>query len=194
MANVSTPFLPDYQFSELHESKPMPFPAESILHAVDNFDIRSDWFANIFLTLRELPLSVRKCYSGEPVSKTEAFGLHKFTLLNRSANELSLGLLGKFWRPDMGLVPIPDAESFVSCRDDSVAKLVLRFKVIEMPNKMRSLRTETFVYCPSRKVKLLFLPYWIIIRIVSGWIRQRTLMLIRQQLEKEVGSSLPPQS
>lgn len=192
MTTSSTPFLPDYQFSELHESKPMAFSAEAIIDAVENFDMRADWVADLLLTVREWPSRVRGWFGSTTAPEEEAFGFHKFTLLQRSVNELSLGLVGKFWRPDMGLVAISDTAAFEACSDNTVAKLVLRFQVIEKANNTCSLRTETFIYCPSRKTKLLFLPYWIAIRAASGWIRMRTLKLIQQQMSTAPGAGLPP--
>lgn len=184
MRRTSTPlpFLPDYQFSELHESAPMASSAQAILDAVENFDMRADWVADLLLTAREWPSRVRGWLGGMTSSEEGAFGFHKFTVLRRTADELSLGLVGKFWRPDMGLVAIPDAAAFEACNDDTVAKLVLRFQVVERASNVFSLRTETFIHCPSRKTQLLFLPYWITIRVASGLIRRRTLRLIRRRL------------
>jgi hypothetical protein len=50
---------------------------------------------------------------------------------------------------------------------------------------MRTLRTETFVYCASTRSKMLFTPYWLLIRLASGWIRQRNLAAIQRQFSTE---------
>ena len=192
MTRPSVPFLPAYQFSERHDSKPMAFTANTILDKVETYDIRTDWVANLLLTVREWPSRVRGVLSNTPLQQEETFGLHTFTLLQRSANELSLGLVGKFWRPDMGLVTIPDAAAFEAFSDPTVAKLVLRFQVLEETDSACILRTETFIYCPTPQTKWLFWPYWVVIRAASGWIRSRTLRLIHQQLVKEAAGTRPP--
>ncbi|WP_211208263.1 hypothetical protein [Leeia oryzae] len=185
-------FLQDYQFSERHDSEPMAFTADAILAKVETFDMRSDWVTDLLLTVREWPTRLQGLFSNKSPQAKAAFGLHTFTLLQRSSNELSLGLVGKFWRPDMGLVAIPDVAAFKAFNDHSAAKLVLRFQVTERPGNTCILRTETFIYCPTPRTKRLFLPYWIAIRAASGWIRKRTLKLIHQQLAKDAAEARPP--
>ncbi|MGU7783560.1 hypothetical protein [Burkholderia sp. PU8-34] len=42
------------------------------------------------------------------------------------------------------------------------------------------LRTATFVHCPTARTRILFTPYWLAIRLASGWIRRRTLDAIER--------------
>ena len=78
--------------------------------------------------------------------------------------------------------PVDDAEAFVRHDDPRDAKLVLRFEVVGLSSGTRLLRTETFVHCPSTRTRLLFLPYWLAIRLASGWIRRRTLAAVELAL------------
>ncbi|WP_199102139.1 hypothetical protein [Aquitalea sp. ASV11] len=77
---------------------------------------------------------------------------------------------------------VPTAREFEAQNDPRLAKLVLRFQVIAHPHASHTLRTETFVYCANTRTKMLFTPYWLAIRLASGWIRRRTLTLIQQKL------------
>lgn len=62
------------------------------------------------------------------------------------------------------------------------AKLVLRFEVVGLAAGAHVLRTETFVHCPSARTRRLFTPYWLAIRLGSGWIRRRTLTAVEAAL------------
>lgn len=188
MSEKTTEYLDRVDFYEIHESEYLDASPEAITDAVMNYDMRSDWVADCFLSLRELPERFRIWFKKEtgPV-KFNSFGFQNFTLLFRSNEEVSLGLIGRFWRPDMGLLEISGSREFELYNDNKAAKLVLRFHVVERSNGKRMLRTETFVYCPSRLTKLLFTPYWLVIRIASGWIRTRTLKLIKLSLSSPEG-------
>ena len=71
----------------------------------------------------------RRCAGATRVER-ERFGLHAFTPLHRDETSLSLGLIGRFWRPDLGVLKIADAAAFVRHDDPRDAKLVLRFEVV----------------------------------------------------------------
>jgi hypothetical protein len=55
----------------------------------------------------------------------------------------------------------------------------LNFVVEPMDGGRARLRTETRVFCNDRKSFIRFLPYWWIIRPVSGLMRHRLLRRIR---------------
>jgi hypothetical protein len=76
---------------------------------------------------------------------------------------------------------VADVAAFMTFNDPRVARLVLRFQVIEQPQGAPALRTETFVFCPNARTRWLFTPYWLAIRLASGWIRRRTLATIQRQ-------------
>jgi hypothetical protein len=178
-----TPYLPWFSFHEIHESGTIVAKPEKIIAAVSALDMRSDWAANILLSVRELPSKISKLFCNPPHNKkTLPFGFDTFTLLQRNSHELSMGLIGRFWRPDLGIIEISNAQEFRLFDNTNVAKLVLRFQVIEYPKDICTLRTETFIYCPNLRVKMFFTPYWLLIRIASGWIRRRTLISIQKAL------------
>jgi hypothetical protein len=182
-----SPFLPAFNFHECHDSAALDAPAPAIIATVAALDMRADWVADWALALRELPSRLTAWRRETAADGRKPFGFETFIPLQRDSHELSYGLVGRFWRPDMGLVDIEGVHHFLLHDDPHVAKLVLRFKVIERTDGTRILRTETFVHCASLRAKLLFTPYWLAIRLMSGWIRRRTLMLIRRQLDAAAG-------
>lgn len=180
MSRIRTAFLNDYQFFEEHQSEPIHASPKAILNAIQTIDMRSDRVIDTLLKVRETPTRIGVKLFDSAQLKTDDFGLHKFTLLERTATQLSLGLVGRFWHLDMGLIYLEHVEDFQAFNNPTAAKMVLQFEVVGEPSSY-ILQTRTFVYCPNRKTKLLFLPYWLLIRVGSGWIRQRTLKLIQKQ-------------
>ncbi|MFJ2358752.1 hypothetical protein [Pseudomonas fluorescens] len=181
-----SPFLPLFQFHERHESGPIRAQPEAIIAAVCALNMRDDRVVDALLSLRELPGKILRTFGDRTVPQEPApFGFDAFTLLERTSTEVSLGLAGRFWRPDLKTGHIADAQAFKVLDDPHVAKLLLRFQVVEHPQGMRTLRTETFVYCATTRSKMLFTPYWLLIRLASGWIRRRNLAAIQRQFSTE---------
>ncbi len=190
----ASPFLPEFSFHECHESRLISAPAVDIIAAVASLDIRDDRVVGTLMSLREFPARVvhqlRKTAS-RPAPAPLNFST--FTLLERTATELSLGLAGRFWRPDVVIRHIPTATQFDALNDARAAKLVLRFQVIEQGNNTRTLRTETFIHCANTRTKMLFTPYWLLIRLASGWIRRRMLRTIEQAVARHAGPPPAPE-
>lgn len=179
----SSPFLPLFSFYEVHESDAINAKPGEIIAAVSALDMRADRVADMLLSIRELPTKIGNLFHKHPHKENPSpFGFDKFTLLRRNNHELSLGLAGRFWRPDLGITEIPNAQEFKKIDNPNVAKLVLRFQIIDYSEDIRTLRTETFVHCPNTRIKVLFMPYWLAIRLASGWIRKRTLTSIQKTL------------
>ncbi len=72
-------------------------------------------------------------------NNNQEFGLKTFTPLNENSHEISMGLTGRFWQADLGIIHQPDLESFINFDDHKSAKLVLRFLVREHLNGYHSL-------------------------------------------------------
>lgn len=139
------------------------------------------------LQIREAParlalrLGLRNALADRP-----RFGLHEFTLLGRQGDrEIAYGLIGRFWRGDFGLRPCADGDSFRRFAEPGTARLVLHFSCErgEREDEVR-VHTETRVHCPDRRSRLLFTPYWLAIRPVSGLIRRRLLREIQRRVSE----------
>ncbi|AJY24741.1 hypothetical protein CH72_4798 [Burkholderia ambifaria AMMD] len=177
------PFIPSFGFVEVHESRPIDAPPSRIIDAVATLNMRADPVIDALLTVRETPAALaRTLRNRQPQAARERFGFDTFTVLHRDDTSLSLGLVGRLWHPTPDVRTIADAAAFMRHDDPHDAKLVLRFEVIGLRSGMRLLRTETFVHCPSARTRLLFLPYWLAIRLGSGWIRRRTLAAVETAL------------
>ncbi|KVU65740.1 hypothetical protein WK73_28560 [Burkholderia ubonensis] len=175
------PFIPSFGFHEVHQSRPIAADARRIIDAVTSLDMRADPLVDALLTVREFPSTVIGALRNES-ARRERFGFDTFTPLQRDDRSLTLGLVGQFWRPALDVRTIDDAAAFMRHADPRDAKLVLRFEVIECGHGAHALRTETFVHCPTARTRLLFTPYWLAIRLASGWIRRRTLAAVETAL------------
>jgi hypothetical protein len=173
-------FLPVYQFRERHRLLAAAAPAH-LLDAVTQPGMIDDPWVKIFIRLRELPGRVLAALVGPSALKNRAaFGLEDFTVLGRDADrEIAFGLAGRFWRSDYGLVTLAGPEDFAALSEVGVPKLVLNFTVEPATSAEVWLRTETRVYCNDRKSLIRFVPYWSIIRPISGLMRHRLLTRIR---------------
>lgn len=176
--------LPQYQFSERHSLTMQASPGQ-VLDTVARLTAEQDPLVQRFLQIREAParlalrLGMRNALADRP-----RFGLQEFTLLGRNDDqEIAYGLIGRFWRGDFGLRPCADGESFRRFAEPGTARLILHFSC-EPGAREGEVRvhTETRVHCPDLRSRLLFTPYWLAIRPVSGLIRRRLLRDIQRRV------------
>ena len=173
-------FLPHHQFSERHQIVVRCKPGE-LLDTIQGFEQPRDPVTEIAMHLRQLPARILHRITQSP--PPEPFTHATFIPLGRDEDrEIVAGLVGRFWRPDFGLVAIGTPSEFIACNPKHTAKLVIGF-VAEPIGEATRLTTETRVYCPDRYSLILFTPYWYAIRLVSGLLRRRALGAIRRIAE-----------
>lgn len=168
--------LPRYHFSERHRTRVRASPDE-VMRAVVTLDRTPDRLRDVLLALRTAPSRLL----GRAAPR---IGTHLFTPLEQDEkSETVAGLIGRFWRLDGGLVPIPDADAFARFAEPGTPKLVTGFRAT--PDPLGTLlTTETRVFCPDRYSLLRLAPYWMLIRIPSGLIRRRALRAIKAAAER----------
>ena len=179
-------FLPHYQFSERHQTTVRCRPGE-LLDIIQSFRPAPDRLTRIALAARQWPARFRHWVTRSQRPPTALFSAANFTPLGRDGDrEILGGLVGKFWnvwRLDFGVLAIDDPAAFLACNPPHTAKLVIGF-VAEPAGEATRLITETRVYCPDRYSLLMFAPYWLVIRPVSGLLRRRMLGAIRDIAER----------
>lgn len=169
-------FLPQFQFYEKHRAVINTTSPEKILPLVAEFDIQQDAVIRRLMAIRQLP---QKLLRKRPGDAMNSFGLHSFTVLEKSASQLCYGLRGQFWHADYGLENVPDASAYETPALAGSAKLLLRYRVAELNEGQHELCTETFIYCPDSASRLKMTAYWLAIRAGSGWIRKRMLRAVQ---------------
>jgi hypothetical protein len=172
-------YVPVFQFREFHQLSVEAAPAD-LLDAVSRPGIMQDPWVTGFIRLREMPGRLLSALGRHSLLRDKKpFGLDAFTRLGRDADrEIAFGLVGRFWRFDYGLVALGNAQEFQQFSDIGVPKLALNFSVVRSDAGHMWLRTETRVFCNDRKSRMRFLPYWCLIRPVSGLMRRRLLRRI----------------
>ncbi|GBQ92393.1 hypothetical protein [Gluconobacter albidus] len=168
-----------FDFSERHSILIHALPG-TILNCVRHYRLDEDALIRPALYLRGLPARLLRSPSAPPLE------LQDFTLLSETDRSLAYGLKGAFWQTDYGLHRFDTPMAFLGDRDASVATLILSF-VTEPATKGRMrLVTQTHVLCPTPHVWRRFLPYWLVIRPVSGLLRRRMLSQIKARCERGV--------
>ena len=84
------------------------------------------------------------------------------------------------------MLTVNGPSEFLASNPPKTAKLVLGF-LAEPVGESTLLTTETRVYCPDRYSLLMFTPYWLAIRPVSGLLRRRMLSAIHEIAEQRAG-------
>lgn len=177
-------YLSSFQFSEKHGIAGIKAPVDVILAAIKNYDDRSDRVVNFLQATREVPSRIAAALGGKnALAERARFGLADFFQLEETGNEIALGLIGRFWKFDYGLVQIKDAGEFLNFAAPGYGKLVMIWSVVPGTGGANQLLTETRVFCPDRQSRLLFSLYWIAIRLASGWIRTRVLAQLKSDAE-----------
>ena len=178
-------FLPLHQFSERHHTTVRCAPGK-LLDIIQNYRPPRDRVAEMAMLVRQSPARLMHWLRPSRVPPPRLFTPAKFIPLGREGDrEIVGGLVGKFWEiwsGDFWLVTLPGPIEFLACNPPKTAKLVIGFSA-EVVGAETVLTTETRVYCPDRYSLIMFTPYWLAIRPVSGLLRRRALGAIRRIAE-----------
>lgn len=106
-----------------------------------------------------------------------------FTVLEENPpRELVIGVVGKFWRPDSGLLRVTP-EEFTSFDEPGYARAVLSV-VVEERERGSWVQTETRVQCTDASARRKFSMYWRLIGPFSGLIRRLMLEQVKRTAER----------
>ena len=97
--------------------------------------------------------------------------------------EVVLGITGRFWRPDGGIVRGLTPPEFADFQREGYAKAVWNFSFAAADGGTR-LRTETRVQTFGRSATLKFRAYWFVIGPFSGLIRKSMLREVQRIAEQ----------
>jgi len=181
-------FLPQHQFSQRHQATVRCRPGE-LLDIIQNYRPPKDRLGEMAMFARQMPAKLMHWVAPSQVPRPSPFTPANFIPLARDGDrEIVGGLVGKFWRPDFGLLVINGPSEFLVSNPPRTAKLVIGF-LAEQAGEDTLLTTETRVYCPDRYSLIMFTPYWLAIRPVSGLLRRRALAAIRRIAEHRGGAA-----
>ncbi len=178
-------FLPRHQFCERHQTTVRCRPGK-LLDIIQTFQPPKDRLGDVAMSIRQLPGRLMHGLVPSRVPPPKPFTPANFIPLGRDGDrEIVGGLIGKFWEiwsGNFGLISLPGPVEFLACNPPKTAKLVIGFSALPAGAET-VLTTETRVYCPDRYSLIMFTPYWLAIRPVSGLLRRRALSAIRRIAE-----------
>jgi hypothetical protein len=96
--------------------------------------------------------------------------------------EIVLGIIGKFWRPDAPVLRDWKPEAFPKLFPQGYAKAAWNFHLTP-DGDQTIVSTETRVLCYGRTERILFRCYWTLIGFFSGLIRKEMLQMIKRNSE-----------
>jgi hypothetical protein len=173
-------FLPEYHFSEIHDISINQSP-EHIFALVYDFDFRGSWLIRVLFSLRGMKTGM--------TIKAGMLQENFMELAYRPNDEMVLGLIGQFWKPNGNLKKVaPD--QFRAFNEPEFLKATWNFKLIPQSPERTCLQTETRVYCMDKKAKKIFSRYWFFVRPFSGLIRKEILKSIKRKAELPVHDSV----
>ena len=190
-ASLIDAFFPAYDVAASYATR-VAAPPERVWAAVRALEMRGSPLVRGLFLLRSLPallahprrtLAARRA-GGRGLGPTlDQLLRGGFTLLDeRPGEELLLGLVGRFWRADGGIVRVAAGE-WREWERPGYAKAAWNFTLAPGADGAVRLATETRVRCTDAASRRPFLRYWRLVGPFSGLIRRDMLRSIRRAAE-----------
>jgi hypothetical protein len=177
-------WMPEFDVAARHETR-VAASASRTYAAARRLDLRRSPLVRGLFALRALPglLAGRR---GRALGlDMEALLRSGFVLLEEQpGRELVLGLVGRFWRMDGGIVRV-SAEAFGAFDAPGYARAAWNFTVAPAGEGTVRVATETRVRCTDAASRRRFLRYWRLVGPFSGLTRREMLRVVRRDAEAE---------
>ncbi len=141
-------------------------------------------FSNLSIVRGLMRLRGYRIGGRNSASDTQPSGYGSFLeLATVPQREVVLGIAGRFWRPDGGIVRGLTPVEFCDFHREGCAKAVWNFSLAPADGDTQ-LRTETRVQTFGRSATVKFRTYWIFVRPFSGMIRKAMLHEVKRIAEQ----------
>lgn len=155
---------------------------ERTREALRDADFSQMPLTRVLMGLRKLGWSRRKAaQAGSQEERLRAAGF--IPIPTGSENEVLLGVVGRFWRPDSGTLCGLTAEEIIAFEREGYAKAMWNFTVERESDSVTRLATETRVVVYGSAARRKFRAYWLLVGPFSGLIRKEMLRLVRRGAE-----------
>ena len=179
-------FAPNPDAAEAH-SITIDAECEAVYRALWTADLGGSFVIKVLLGLRSLPGFVSRGFRELPRNQRitlqtlidSGFGV----LVEKPAEEIVLGVTGKFWRPTGNLSPF-NREDFDRPVPPGHARAVWNFSLGKGADGQTILSTETRVICGDVSSRRKFRAYWLFVRPFSGLIRRIILKKVRKAVNR----------
>jgi hypothetical protein len=175
--------LPNHDFSAAYEisiNAPASVVSECLLH----LDFNELWLVRLLLTLRT---GKRMLRSGVPTDLRQRLQGTGFVILGDVPNEeVVIGVVGRFWRPDGGRCLNLTANDFAEFSRSGFAKAAWNLKLRSESPRSTVLSTETRIKCFGKGALWKFRIYWTLVGPFSGLMRKAILKRMKTEAESRV--------
>ncbi len=117
---------------------------------------------------------------GSAGGRTDAGGFRE--IIRVPEEEIVIGIVGKFWRPDAPVFRDWTPEDFATLAPQGQAKAAWNF-YLEDAGDSTIVSTETRVQCFGTAPRIKFRTYWTLIGFFSGLIRKEMLQMVKKSAE-----------
>jgi hypothetical protein len=178
-------FMPTFDVIERHHTM-VQAPADRTYDAARRVDLARSRLVRAMFAARGIPLLIRRRKRPPRTLTLDDLVRNGFVWLAQdTGQELVLGVVGKFWKPNGGVRTI-EASDFVAFDEPGVAKAAMNFRVIPDGDDSSFVITETRVRVPDEASRRKFLLYWAVMGTFSGFIRKQALGLVKRDAERPV--------
>lgn len=172
--------LPKYDFSASYKTlinAPRPIVYECFLHS----DFSELWLTRLLMTLRTGRRMPRRRVARDLRQRLQGTG---FVILEEvPADEIVIGVAGRFWRLDGGRCMDLAGADFVDFSTQGYAKVAWNFRLRSKLPEATTLSTETRIQCIGRAALWKFGIYWSLVGPFSGLIRKAILQQVKSKAE-----------
>jgi hypothetical protein len=181
-------WMPAYDAVERHSTL-VDASVERVWAAAQSLDLSRSPIVRVLFALRSLGGIFAPRRKERALGTTlEGLKANGFVVLDeKPGEELLLGLVGRFWRIDGGIVRVT-AEEFRAFHRPGYATATWNFTLAPEAGRMR-LATETRVRCTDDASRRAFLRYWRLVGPFSGLIRMEMLRTLRRAAEHPTPSA-----
>lgn len=172
--------LPAYDVAARYDILIQASPAESAA-ALEHIDFSGSKLTRLLLGLRTLGRRRAASNAGTQIERLRQAGF--IMLANVPQREIVFGVVGRFWRPDSGIITGLSAEDILAFPTEGYSKALWNFAIIAESGQTTRVITETRVQTFGRTARILFRAYWLVIGPFSGLIRKEILASLKRKAE-----------
>jgi hypothetical protein len=174
-------FLPRYDFNEVH-STTTTAPPDAVMRAIRELTATEVPVLVALMAIRSIPSLLSRRRPTPRGRLLDGFERGGFVVLRDAPDELVYGVVGRFWKPTGGVLPI-EAADFAGFAEPGYAKGVMDFRLEPAGHRTR-VTTETRIATTDERARRSFGRYWRVVHPGSAIIRRDWLRAIRRRAER----------
>jgi hypothetical protein len=178
-------FLPSYDVAARYDILVQATRADTAT-ALEQLNFSESGLTRLLLILRTLGRR-RPEESGTQIERLRRAGF--IELANFPQKEIVFGVVGRFWRPDSGIITGLSAEEIIAFHAEGYAKAMWNFAVVAEAARTTRVVTETRIQTFGRSARWKFRAYWLIVGPFSGLIRKEILAMVKRKAEARAEGS-----